>query len=216
MSMIRQCNLSILLAAILISGHPAAFAKKTDYSGLSPATIERCTSDNHLAQALRYLTQVKVASKPLHIITDTPMRIVFKDMKKLGKGLANYDALSWISDKGDHIIYVNEKHRHAPIQAIAAVLSHEAMHNDPYNSLNEEVAGWTEEAHVWQAFKKLYPELDAIPPGAYSLVDRENRLDAEEEAGSLDNFVRSNPGYRNLPDRSPGFGIRMSDITPDS
>jgi hypothetical protein len=218
MSKLRQFSLILAVVTILAPlglGNPG-FAKKADDSALSPEAIERCTRDNTMAEALRSMSQVKLASKSLHLLLELPMRVVFKDMKSLGKGLANYDALSWINDQGEHIIFVNEKHRHAPTQAVAAMLAHEAMHNDPYNSLKEEVAGWTVEARVWQAFKKLYPELDAIPPGKYPLVDRENRLDTEEESGNLDNFVRTNPGYRNLPDRSPGFGINASDITPNS
>jgi hypothetical protein len=179
-------------------------------------TFYRCTHDDALVQALRLMSKTPVAERSFHLIADAPVRVVFKDMKSLGKGLANYDALSWVSNRGEQVIFINNKHRQAPPQALAALLSHEAMHNDPYNSLNEEVAGWRMEANVWNAFKTADPTLDAIPPGQSALVDRENSLALQAQNGNLEVFVCGNAGYRNLPDKSPGFGLNRAVITSDS
>jgi hypothetical protein len=206
----------VLLALPTVSVSMAQTQQATKKEPVAMTTLLRCTHDEALVQALRLMSQTPGAQSSFHLIADAPVRVVFKDMKTLGKGLANYDALSWISNQGEQVIFVNEKHRQAPPQALAAMLSHEAMHNDPYNSLNEEVAGWQEEASVWQAFKKGEPVLDAIAPGTSALVDRENRLDMEAQKGTLDAFVRNNPGYRNLPDKSPGFGIDRTAIQGDA
>jgi hypothetical protein len=205
-----------LLMLPLLAASIAVAQTQPKSTAVPMATLLRCTHDDPLIQALRLMAKTPKAKNSFHQIVDAPVKVVFKDMKSLGKGLGNYDALSWISVKGDQVIYVNEKHRQAPPQALAAMLSHEAMHNDPYNSLNEEVAGWREEVSVWQAFKKADPSLDAIVPGSNALVDRENRLDLEDKNGNLEAFVRNNPGYRNLPDKSPGFGVDRTAINLDS
>jgi hypothetical protein len=79
------------------------------------------------------------------------------------------------------------------------------LHNDIYNSTSEEIAGWRQEALVWQEMKVLNPALANIPPSALSLVDRENKIEQEYQRGTLDAFVKGNAGYRNLPEHSPGF-----------
>ena len=38
----------------------------------------------------------------------------------------------------DYYIYINPKHEAAPPAALAALLAHEALHQDEYNSLSEE------------------------------------------------------------------------------
>jgi hypothetical protein len=141
----------------------------------------------------------------LHRIVTKPMRVIFKDMSTLHKQLKNYDALSWISHQGEQIIFVNEKHRNAPPEALAALISHEAMHEDEYNSLQEEMQSWRHEAQVWMALKAKNPALAKIPAGASPLVDRENRIEEESRKGTLDQFVQSSPAYKGLPATSPGY-----------
>jgi hypothetical protein len=141
----------------------------------------------------------------LYHIINTPVRVIFKDMKSMNKALSNYDALSWISNQGEQVIFVNEKHRNAPPAALAALISHEAMHNDEFNSLEEEVQSWQHEARVWMEMKSRNPALSKIQPGLSPLVDRENRIETEYSKGSLASFVRSSPGYKGLPESSPGF-----------
>jgi hypothetical protein len=174
-----------------------------------------CTHDDALLQALS-LMQEGPAEPSLNLIIDHTVRIVFKDMKSINKGLKNYDALSWLSNQGDQVIFINEKHRNAPPEALAAMLAHEAMHNDAYNSINEEVAGWQREAQVWSAFRSRNSRLRNIEPGENALVDRENRIETEARHGTLANFVRNNPGYRGLAESSPGFGANVSTSTQPS
>lgn len=169
----------------------------------------RCSREQPVVQAFS-LMQDGTAESSLSLIVSRPVRVVFKDMKTIHKGLKNYDALSWLSNQGEQVIFLNEKHRTAPPEALAAMLAHEAMHNDAYNSLREEVAGWRQEAQVWQEMKRRNPALSKIPQGMNDLVDRENRIEQELRQGSLEAFVRKNPGYQGLEESSPGFGMVAS------
>lgn len=149
-------------------------------------------------------------SQSLDVIMNKQVKIMFKDMKALDKRLKDYDAISYLGFNGQLVIYINNKHATAPVEALAAIIAHEAMHNDAHNSVSEEVAGWTREAQVWQDMKKVNPDLNQIPEGKFSLVDRLNRIEAEFKIGNLDSFVRTRPGYKGLPATSPGFTDTMA------
>jgi hypothetical protein len=169
----------------------------------------RCTRENAIMKAF-YLMKECQGERSLRQIVHKPIRVVFKNMAEINKSLKNYDALSWMSNRGEHVIFVNEKHRSAPPEALAALLSHEAMHDDEFNSLNEEVESWKFEAEVWMELKAKNPTLPQIPKGINALVDRENRLENELRQGTLEKFVRSSPGYKGLPEDSPGFGQQQA------
>lgn len=139
-------------------------------------------------------------------LTGKPMKIEFKDLSTINKNYADYDALGWKRGKGLYI-YINQKHSTSPAIALAALLSHEAMHQDEYNSLSEETYAWTMEGAVWTELVRLYPD---YPLGVDSLVQRENTLKQLFERGNYTNkyikkTVYSNAGYQNLPETSPGF-----------
>ena len=126
---------------------------------------------------------------------------------ELNESYASFDAVGW-KKKGKLYIYINPKHESAPPAALAALLSHEALHQDEYNSLSEETYAWTMEANVWSEMLKRYPESNNKES---SLVARENILKQLLEKGNgTDKYIRktvySNPGYKNLPITSPGYG----------
>jgi hypothetical protein len=157
-----------------------------------------------------YLMKEGQGERSLRQIVHKPIRVVFKNMAEINKSLKNYDALSWMSNRGEQVIFVNEKHRSAPPEALAALISHEAMHEDEFNSLHEEVESWKFEAAVWMELKAKNPALAQIPEGVNALVDRENRLEKETGQGTLEKFVRASPGYQGLPEVSPGFGHQQA------
>lgn len=139
-------------------------------------------------------------------LSGKPVRVMFKDLSTIKPEYASFDALGWKKSKTLYI-FINPKHKDAPPGALAALLSHEALHQDEYNSLAEETYAWTMEASVWCEILKLYPESDQnLSP----LVNRENTLKKLFEKGNYSNkyikkTVHSNEGYRNLPATSPGF-----------
>lgn len=142
-------------------------------------------------------------------ILNKPAKVEFKNLTEINPKYSSFDALGW--KKSNRLyIYINEKHRTAPPEAIAALLSHEALHQDELDSLNEETYAWTMEAAVWTQLTEKNPSLQNQ---ASPLVTRENMLKQLFEKGNYTNkyikkAVFSNVGYRTLPTRSPGFEDR--------
>lgn len=139
-------------------------------------------------------------------LSGRPVKIEFRDLGTINPDYAKFDALGWKKNK-QLFIFINPRHKDAPPGALAALLSHEALHQDEFNSLAEETYAWTMEASVWYEIVKLYPESnDELHP----LVVRENTLKKLFERGGYSNkyikkTVMSNEGYKNLPSTSPGF-----------
>lgn len=139
-------------------------------------------------------------------LSGRPVKIEFRDLGTINPDYEKFDALGWKKNK-QLFIFINPRHKDAPPGALAALLSHEALHQDEYNSLAEETYAWTMEASVWYEIVKLYPESnDELHP----LVVRENTLKKLFERGGYSNkyikkTVMSNEGYKNLPSTSPGF-----------
>ena len=139
-------------------------------------------------------------------LSGRPVKIEFRDLGTINPDYAKFDALGWKKNK-QLFIFINPRHKDAPPGALAALLSHEALHQDEYNSLAEETYAWTMEASVWYEIVKLYPESnDELHP----LVVRVNTLKKLFERGGYSNkyikkTVMSNEGYKNLPSTSPGF-----------
>ncbi len=142
-------------------------------------------------------------------ILNKPIKIEFKNLAEINPKYSSFDALGW--KKSNRLyIYLNEKHSTAPPEALAALLSHEALHQDELDSLNEETYAWTMEAAVWTQLTDKNPSLQ---DHASPLVTRENMLRQLFEKGNYTNkylkkAVFSNVGYRTLPTRSPGFEDR--------
>ena len=141
--------------------------------------------------------------------TQSPVKISFKNLSGINESYATFDAVGW-KKKGKLYIYINPKHESAPPAALAALLAHEALHQDEYNSLSEETYAWTMEAAVWTEMVKRYPEANDLES---SLVARENVLKQLFEKGNYTNkyikkTVYSDPGYKNLPLTSPGYNVQ--------
>ena len=139
-------------------------------------------------------------------LTQYPVKIQFKDLSEINESYSSFDAIGW-KKKGKLYIYINPKHEYAPPGALAALLAHEAIHQDEYNSLSEETYAWTMEAMVWTEILRKYPESNDLES---LLVTRENILKQLLEKGYYSNkyikkTVYANQGYKNLPLTSPGF-----------
>ena len=139
-------------------------------------------------------------------LTQRPIQIEFIDLSELNPAYSSYDAVGW-KKKKRLFIYINPKHRNAPPGALAALLAHEALHQDEYNSLTEETYAWTMEASTWCEILKRYPESNNLES---PLVTRENILKQQLEKGNYTNkyikkTVYANDAYKSLPLTSPGF-----------
>ncbi len=172
------------------------------------ASYMRISRDRPILQALALLAN----SDYSHIITHIQQRggrVIFKDMKTLGKAVKNYDAVSWLSPsqangQSQWMIFINYQHQHAPVEALAAIIAHEALHFDGENSLAEEVAGWQQEGTVWAAFTEQSPNLRA---GEDPIILRLETIRKAIEGNTLQQLVSSNPGYATLQPHSHGFGL---------
>ena len=139
-------------------------------------------------------------------LSGKPVKIEYKNLSEISDIYTNFDALGW--KKGSRLyIFINPKHQDAPKEALAALLSHEALHQDELNSINEETYAWTLEAAVWTYLVEDNPKIENI---SHPLVQRENLLKQLFVRGDYtDKYIRksilTNPGYQNLPSRSPGF-----------
>ena len=139
-------------------------------------------------------------------LTQSPVKVMFKDLSEINEAYSSFDAIGW-KKRGKLYVYINPKHEYAPPGALAALLAHEAIHQDEYNSLNEETYAWTMEAVVWNEILKRFPESNNLDS---ALVTRENVLKQLLEKGNYTNkyikkTVYANEGYKNLPISSPGF-----------
>lgn len=139
-------------------------------------------------------------------LTEKPIKIQFKDLGEIKEDYRNFDALGW-KKKNILYIYINPRHADAPPAALAALLAHEALHQDEFNSLAEETYAWTMEAAVWTEMLEIYPEQN---DKQHPLLQRENTLKQLFKKGGYTNkyikkTVYANKGYQNLPQTSPGF-----------
>ena len=139
-------------------------------------------------------------------LTDKPVKVQFKDLSQIKEEYQNFDALGW-KKKNQLYIFINPRHADAPPAALAALLAHEALHQDEYNSLAEETYAWTMEAAVWSELLEIYPEQN---DRQHPWWQRENTLkQLFKKGGYTDKYIRktvyANKGYQNLPQTSPGF-----------
>ena len=190
-------------------GNPISADQKERSKNLKKVYKE-VTKDEHIMEALELLKgglgEFSRRAILGNNLSEKPMQVDFEDLSKFGQAYTNFDALGW--KKKDRLyIYINKKHQDAPKPALAAVLAHEALHQDDFNSLNEETYAWTMEAAVWTQLSEKYPQYtDSMHP----LAVRENTLKKLFVKGNYTSkYIRktvfANPGYANLPSRSPGF-----------
>lgn len=172
---------------------------------------KKITKDGAVMQAMELMQTVNIAKYSYEALmgknlTEKPFKIEFKNIAEIRQEYSSFDAIGW-KKKGRLYIYINEKHRNAPPEAIAALLAHEAIHQDEFASLNEETYAWTLEVATWMKLIEKNPSASNSPS---TLVSRENMLKKLFIKGDYTNkyikrAVYSNPGYKNLPTRSPGF-----------
>jgi len=177
------------------------------------ANYSQVSSSSKIAQAMNLMdgTTAEWAKNAIlgNNVSGKPIKVMFRNLAELSRNYANFDALGW--KEGNQLyIYINQKHSTAPPEAIASLLSHEAVHQDTKCSLEEETYAWGYEADVWIQMKKRNPRLNNIAHNRYPLVDRLNTLarlfkSANYTTDKIRNVVYSNPGYRGLPVHSPGF-----------
>lgn len=225
MEVFKTIKYTLGVTAVLLALQPAVFAASMPETSVPHQYPAKYTPEyiKQITPAYKDVSKDEVFYVALDMLKDTegmfsrnailgsnlsqkPMKIEFRDLSMINPQYANFDALGW--KKGKNLfIYINKKHKDAPAGALAALLSHEALHQDEFNSLAEETYAWTMEAFVWDEILKIYPESNRE---SSALVKRENTLKKLLEKGNYTNkyikkAVVQNEGYKNLPSYSPGF-----------
>lgn len=211
LTMIFSINTAISASAIPVPSQIKLPTKYTqDYIDSLYEEYKKVSNEQifHVALDMMKNTSAEFSRKAIigYNLTQRPIKVEFKDLAELNEAYSSYDAVGW-KKKNRLYIYINPKHEYAPPAALAALLSHEAFHQDEYNSLSEETYAWTMEANVWCEMLKRFPESNNLES---SLVMRENILKQLLEKGNYTNkyikkTVYANEGYKNLPLTSPGF-----------
>lgn len=194
----RQSTFALVVLSTLVS-HANQYTL-ADYYSLS--------REPALVQAVQLLDthSEMLTGTPMATLMAHPSHIIFQDLQLFGARYATDDALTIVNNTtGEQVIYISHRHQAAPAAALAALISHEVMHHDRHNSLQEELQAWSQEARVWLSFKTLYPELEQVPIKACPLVDRLNAVAILLRSQQLETHLRQNQGYADLPETSPGF-----------
>ena len=168
------------------------------------------TTDECIIDALEILKDTMGAFSYRAILgenlTGKKVKVELKDLSEISPNYRDFDALGW-KKNGRLFIYINKKHNDAPPEALAALLGHEALHQDEFNSINEETYAWTFEAAIFTQLTKKDEKLIEVK---HPLITRENTLRKLFIKGNysseyIKKAVKSNKGYAGLPSRSPGF-----------
>lgn len=206
----------IMLAfAILIFTNKAYSFKEAPISNTNtkPSVIDysKISKDTNIIEALKIMENSPANLSYKKIMGDNPtkksFKIKFTDLGTYNAKYKDYDAMGW--KKGSRLyIYVNPKHIAAPKEALCGLIASIAIHEDEYDSINEQVEAWMIEAKVWDYFIEQNPNLENYKN---DLVIRESVIrKAYIRGDKTDKYVRKivekNSGYSHLPQTSPGFG----------
>ena len=173
----KKTSLIVMLLLILSIGWTFSANTKEITNPKCNAAYSKVTNEEKVCEALDIM-KGSIADFSRNAIlgenlTNKPVRIEFLELSTVKPQYANYDALG-MKKKGQLFIYINQKHQNAPAEALASLLSHEALHQDEYNSIKEETYAWTMEATTWAALSRKNPQ--AKNDKTSSLVLRENML----------------------------------------
>jgi hypothetical protein len=168
----------------------------------TPQAWVSMTSHMKIANALMQMAEHPESADSLAILQSKRGKILFKNLAEIAPQYANFDALAWLDKQNNWMLFINEKHETAPIPALVALISHEAMHSDAHNSRIEEAEAWTREARVWVHFRKQIPNIADL---SHPLVHRLNHIADLMKAEELQHMVMNHPSYKALPMTSPYF-----------
>lgn len=169
------------------------------------------TSEMKIVDAMELMKQSPAIGAYEMIIgdnyTEKPIKIGFENLGEIRKKYSNFDAVNR-KKRGTLYIYVDKRHKNAPPEAIAALVSGMPVHiNDKKDSVNEETYAWSVEAVVWGYLSRKNPE---VLKQRSRLVTREEILRQQYEkspknAKYIVETVRKKRGDIRYKWESPGF-----------
>lgn len=202
----KKIVLSILLFTFIHLPICAKTEKDSDF-----ILINKISKDPKIIEAIG-LMKYSPAKESYNIIlgqnpTKKPIKICYKNLSEINFQYASYDALGWLR-LNQLYIYINNRHKNAPPEALCALIAGRAINQDPYDSKNEEAYIGTLEAVTWDYFLKKNPTL--AHSNASLVTIRETKLNqlfnkSNNDISNLEKTIRANPSYMHLKNESPGF-----------
>lgn len=192
--------LMVIMFAVMLSTSAVLANDKSFYKSV--------TNNSTIIAALESLKGTKeeaVINKVLgNNISGQPIKVSFKSLFAMNPKFKNHHALTVTNQLGHIEIYINKQHQNAPAEAIACLLVHEVIHQDQYNSIEEETYAWTKEAAMWNVMKKANPSLNNASLQESRLVRRLNKIeqlyvDANFTSDLIAQKIMNLNAYKNLP-----------------
>ena len=176
----------------------------TSLSNAAQAAYESITSDYKIQKALMVL-DAHGEGATVRTLVRKNIQIKFTDLAMMSPAYMRYNALAAKDSRNNQYIFIDNKHKSAPVEALAALLAHEATHqNVVYGaSIDEETQAHCNEAKFWIKVTASNPALKNNP---HPLVVRENTLAerfGDKGRDAIQTMVASNSSYANLPQRVP-------------
>ena len=129
--------------------------------------------------------------------TGKPIRIMFRNLAIYGAG--NCEAFTTKTKSGSLVIFINEEHKDAPLEAIACLIAHESQHHTMTNTKQEEVRAWLKEVSTWNSFVRRD---GTVANSTHPLVKRENKIakiySRDNGRNEIEQVIAQNPAYRGL------------------
>lgn len=130
--------------------------------------------------------------------TGKPIRIMFRNLDIYGCG--DCEAFTTKTKAGSLVIFINEIHKDAPLEAIACLIAHESQHHTMTNTKQEELRAWLKETATWNAFVRKDP---LVANSNHPLVKRENKIAKinqrdNGQGKAIEQVIAQNPVYAQL------------------
>ena len=182
--------------------------------GMKGLDYSQVTEDQEIKNAIECMDGTVAEWSQRVILGDNmsgkPIPISFMDLEQeLGEQAKNALAVCVsIPPSRNVYIFVDEKMRGVPKEALATILAHETKHaSDSFNSKEEETAAFTFEGQVWH---DMIQKNKLVKFNKHFLVQRLNLLESKYVEGGysakeIRPIVYAIPGYKGLPKYSPGF-----------
>ncbi len=162
---------------------------------------EKITGNTKISAALSALESINrndvIAILSGRNSTGKPIRIMFRNLAIYG--CSNCEAFTAKTRGGDLVIYLNEEHKDAPVEALACLIAHESQHHTFTNTKAEELKAWISETTTWNAFVRKNRSVAYLN---HPLVKRENYISKlyvkQNGVDNIRQLIAKNPVYAGL------------------
>lgn len=174
------------------------------FNNVANAAYESITSDYKIQKALGVL-EAHGEGAAVRTLVRKNIQVKFTDLAMMSPAYIRYNALAAKDSRNNQYIFIDNRHKSAPVEALAALLAHEATHQNVAHgsSIAEETQAWSNEAKFWIKVSANNPTLKN---NSHPLVVRENTLAQRYEQNgteAIHTMVASNSSYANLPQSVP-------------